>query len=327
MKIINLKIINMAKTIHTILYDDVLDGSRIVTMDNCVCQLYDIKRDYDAIIKDSRENLSKPALYVLLNRRKRKAYIGETDDFSQRIASHMLKKEFWDEALAFMANDNSLTTTEVRYLESLSYEIAKSAGTFDLSENTQVPKRPYVQTIQEYKIKDFFNYVKLLTRFVGCDLFEKHSPQSSSVHIVPPPMQKTDSVLGIKPEDLAGRDKSIKLNGVIYPKSQLGYGVIKEYLKKYPKTTINELKSIFHIGLLGSWGRWNLIEDDMETANSQKDVDNKYRHLIKDQFVLTSGDGVKFVVCNQWDKVNVLNLLQIAKEQGWVFEIITNDEQ
>lgn len=317
----------MAKTIHTILYDDVLDGSRIVTMDNCVCQLYDIKRDYDAIIKDSRENLSKPALYVLLNRRKRKAYIGETDDFSQRIASHMLKKEFWDEALAFMANDNSLTTTEVRYLESLSYEIAKSAGTFDLSENTQVPKRPYVQTIQEYKIKDFFNYVKLLTRFVGCDLFEKHSPQSSSVHIVPPPMQKTDSVLGIKPEDLAGRDKSIKLNGVIYPKSQLGYGVIKEYLKKYPKTTINELKSIFHIGLLGSWGRWNLIEDDLEAANSQKDVDNKYRHLIKDQFVLTSGDGVKFVVCNQWDKVNVLNLLQIAKEQGWVFEIITNDEQ
>jgi len=29
----------MAKTIHTILYDDVLDGSKIITMDNCVCQL------------------------------------------------------------------------------------------------------------------------------------------------------------------------------------------------------------------------------------------------------------------------------------------------
>lgn len=94
----------MAKTIHTILYDDVLDGSKIVTMDNCVCQLYDIKRDYESIIKNGKVNLSKPALYVLLNRSGRKAYIGETDDFSQRIASHMLKKEFWDEALAFMAN-------------------------------------------------------------------------------------------------------------------------------------------------------------------------------------------------------------------------------
>ena len=34
----------------------------------------------------------------------------------------------------------------------------------------------------------------------------------------------------------------------------------------------------------------------MNTANSQKDVNNKYRHLIQELFVLTSGDNVKFVV-------------------------------
>lgn len=316
----------MAKTIHTILYDDVLDGSRIVTMDNCVCQLYDIKRDYDSIIKNGKVNLSKPALYVLLNRAGRKAYIGETDDFSQRIASHMLKKEFWDEALAFMANDNSLTTTEVRYLESLSYEVANACGSYDLSENTQVPKKPYVQAIQEYKIIDFFDYVKLLTKFVGCDLFEKSSTQQPNVQVSVPSIPKIPGDLGVRPEDLAGRNVTIKLNGVIYPKSQMGYAVIKEYLKKYPKTSISELKGIFHIGLLGSWGRWNLIEDDLDAANSQKDVDNKYRHLIKEQFVLKSGDEVKFVVCNQWDKVNVLNLLRIAKEQGWSYEVVVNKD-
>lgn len=316
----------MAKTIHTILYDDVLDGSRIVTIDNCVCQLYDIKRDYDAIIKNGRVNLSKPALYVLLNRADGKAYIGETDDFSQRIASHLAKKEFWNEVLAFMANDNSLTTTEVRYLESLSYEVANACGAYDLSENTQVPKKPYVQAIQEYKIIEFFEYVKLLAKFVGCDLFEKSTRQQLGVQASVLSIPKVPVDLGVKPEDLAGREVSIKLNGVVYPKSQMGYAVIKEYLKKYPKTSISELKSIFHIGLLGSWGRWNLIEDDLEAANSQKDVDNKYRHLIKEQFVLTSGDNVKFVVCNQWDKVNVLNLLQIAKEQGWIYEIIANKD-
>ena len=32
----------MAKTIHTILYDDVLDGSKIIEMDNCVCQLSEL---------------------------------------------------------------------------------------------------------------------------------------------------------------------------------------------------------------------------------------------------------------------------------------------
>lgn len=312
----------MAKTIHTVLYDDVLDGSKIVTMDNCVCQLYDIKRDYDALIRDSKENLAKPALYVLLNRNAHKAYIGETDDFSQRIASHMLKKEFWDEALAFMANDNSLTTTEVRYLESLSYEVAKAAGVYDLSENTQVPKRPYVQSIQEYKIKDFFNYVKLLTKFVGCNVFEKITSHQQSASFSSSVRKIISVDLGITSQDLEGREVKLSLNGVVYNKGKFGFAVVKEYLKFHPKATIAELKEIFHIGLLGSWGRWELLEDDLDYAKSLKESSGQFRHLVKDEFVLTSGDNIRFVVSNQWDKVNILNLLQIAKNQGWSYEII-----
>jgi len=312
----------MAKTIHTVLYDDVLDGSKIVTMDNCVCQLYDIKRDYDALIRDSKENLAKPALYVLLNRNAHKAYIGETDDFSQRIASHMLKKEFWDEALAFMANDNSLTTTEVRYLESLSYEVAKAAGVYDLSENTQVPKRPYVQSIQEYKIKDFFNYVKLLTKFVGCNVFEKITSHQQSASFSSSVRKIISVDLGITSQDLEGREVKLSLNGVVYNKGKFGFAVVKEYLKFHPKATIAELKEIFHIGLLGSWGRWELLEDDLDYAKSLKESSGQFRHLVKDEFVLTSGDNIRFVVSNQWDKVNILNLLQIAKNQGWKYEII-----
>lgn len=312
----------MAKTIHTVLYDDVLDGSKIVTMDNCVCQLYDIKRDYESIIKNGRINLSKPALYVLLNRVERKAYIGETDDFSQRISSHMLKKEFWDEALAFMANDNSLTTTEVRYLESLSYEVANACGTYDLSENTQVPKKPYVQAIQEYKIIDFFDYVKLLAKFVGCDLFEKISNHQQNASFSSSVRRIIPVDLGITSQDLVGRDIKLSLNGMVFNKGKFGYAVVKEYLKLHPKATMVELKEIFHIGLLGSWGRWELLEDDLDYAKSLKESSGQFRHLVKDEFVLTSGDNIRFVVSNQWDKVNILNLLQIAKNQGWNYEII-----
>lgn len=309
----------MAKTIHTILYDDVLDGSKIITMDNCVCQLYDIKRDYDSLIRDAKEDLSKPALYILLNRENRKAYIGETDDFLQRIASHNAKKGFWNEALAFMANDNSLTTTEVRYLESLSYEIAKAAKSYDLSENTQVPKRPFVQKIQEYKIKDFFKYVTLLTKFVGCDLFEKNlNAQQGGL-----PVHKPIKVeLDVKPEDLQGK-VVIRLNGTEYrTKGLMGFAIVKEYLKAHPQTTIDELKDTFHNALLGRWGAWNFIEDDIEAALSLKEETSMYRHLVKEDFVLTSGDGVRFVVSNQWEKGNVLNLLQIAKNEGWSYEIV-----
>lgn len=309
----------MAKTIHTILYDDVLDGSKIVTMDNCVCQLYDIKRDYDALIRDVKEDLSKPALYILLNRENRKVYIGETDDFQQRIASHSAKKDFWDEALAFMANDNSLTTTEVRYLESLSYEIARNANSYDLSENTQVPKRPFVQKIQEYKIKDFFKYVTLLTKFVGCDLFEKNRISQQVAQPVHKPIKLN---LEVKAEDLQGR-VAIRLNGTEYKtKGVMGYAIVREYLKAHPKTTIDELKDTFHNALLGRWGAWNFIEDDIEAARKLKEETSMYRHLLKDEYILTSGDGARFVVSNQWEKANVLNLLQIAKNEGWSYEII-----
>ena len=318
----------MATTIYTYLHNDDLNGSRIISMDDCMCKLYNIIRDDSEFMKDFEKDLRVPALYILINKEDMKAYIGETDDFIKRIPDHLANKNFWTEVMVFLGtNEDTLSKTEVQYLEYLAIERAKLVNTCELPYNIKPGKIPHMNVMQKGKSDKFFKHVQFLAKFVGCDIFEKTVQNSPHVPTIPPPMQKTDSVLGIKPEDLAGRDKSIKLNGIVYPKSQLGYGVIKEYLKKYPRTSINELKSIFRIGLLGSWGRWNLIEDDLEAANSQKDVDNKYRHLVKDQFVLTSGDGVKFVVCNQWDKVNVLNLLQIAKEQGWVFEIVVNNEQ
>ena len=309
----------MAKTIHTILYDDVLDGSRIIEIDNCVCQLSVIRRGYTEFIKEMKEELSKPALYILLNRDNRKAYVGETDVFFKRIANHTANKEFWDEAFAFTANDNSLTTTEVKYLESLSYETAKQAQSYDLSENFQAPTRPHTTKSQEIKIKEFFKYVTMLTKFVGCDLFEKNRNRQQVAQSVHKPI-KLD--LEVEAEDLRGK-VSIRLNGIVYKtKGMMGYAIVKEYLKAHPQTTIEELKDTFHNALLGRWGAWNFIEDDVESARSLKEETSMYRHLLMDVYILTSGDGVKFVVSNQWEKANVLNLLQIAKNEGWSYEIV-----
>ena len=56
-----------------------------------------------------------------------------------------------------------------------------------------------------------------------------------------------------------------------------------------------------------------------------KEESGQYRHLLKGEYILTSGDGVRFVVSNQWEKGNVLYLLQIAKNEGWKYEIIKNE--
>ena len=89
----------MAKTIYTYLHNDDLNGSRVVYMDNCFCKLFKIQRTDGDFLQIFKEDLQKPALYILLNREKGKAYIGETDAFLTRIQQHISRKEFWLEAL------------------------------------------------------------------------------------------------------------------------------------------------------------------------------------------------------------------------------------
>ena len=42
----------MATTIYTYLHNGDLNGSRIVSMDDCMCKLYNIKRDDNEFLKD-----------------------------------------------------------------------------------------------------------------------------------------------------------------------------------------------------------------------------------------------------------------------------------
>lgn len=157
----------MATTIYTYLHNDKLNGSRIVSMDDCMCKLYNIKRDDTAFIKDFEGHLQKPALYILLNKDMRKAYIGETDDFEKRISQHIAKKDFWEEVMAFLgSDDDTLSKTEVQQLEYLAYEKAYDVKSYDLSENTQIPKTPHMNMIQKGKTDKFFKYVQFLSKFV-----------------------------------------------------------------------------------------------------------------------------------------------------------------
>ena len=309
----------MPKTIYTYLYNDDLNGSRIVYMDNCFCKLFKIQRTDGDFLQNFKEELQRPALYVLLSRKKRKAYIGETDSIFTRLQQHIAKKDFWEEAFAFTASDDSLSKTEVQYLEHLAYNKASFADNYDLSENTQAPKTPHMSFIQKGKTEEFFKFVQILTKFVGCDIFERKQLLFDGVPLAHMNV-KVD--LDLKPEDLGGR-LSFRLNGTEYKtKGLMGYAIVKEYLKAYPKTTIESLKTIFHNGLLGRWGAWNFIEDNIEYAKSLKNEEGQARHQLKDEYILTSGDGVKFVVSNQWEKGNILHLLQIAKNEGWKYEII-----
>lgn len=316
-------ILLMAKIVHITFFSDSLEGSRLVQLENHVCQLYDIKREDDAVLKQLSDNLDTPALYVLLNRKSNRAYIGQTDSFIQRITHHMAKKDFWDEVLAFIASDGSISATEVQYLEATAYGAARDADAFDLSENSQVPQPHKITTHAKIKSQDFFNVVCDLSKIVGCTLFTHGAPEKRhpTISHIKAPVKHVEK----KEEDsLRGTKVKILLNGNgPYNKRKFVLAVVKDFIQTHPNATISQLKEFFPKTLLGSWDNWNFIETDIEAAKNLVNSGNSstLRHFVND--VLTSpGDGVKFVVASQWDYKNLPNILSLVKRFGWEYKIV-----
>ena len=312
----------MATTIYTYLHNDDLNGSRIVSMDDCMCKLYNIKREDNDFLKDFNGDLQNPALYILINKDKRKAYIGETDDFIRRIVQHLSKKDFWDEVMVFLASDGgSLSKTEVQYLECLAYNKAYEMKSYDLSENTQIPKNPHMNVMQKAKTDKFFNYVQFLAKFVGCDIFEKRpnvilrtTLEAAQPKVIPVDIAYTS-------EDLRGRI-FLSLNGQgKYSKREIVLAIVKLFLKESPNTTLSELKATFRRDYLGRFAQYEFIQENVEDAKNWKVHGEDHTHYFVND-VLTSGDGVNFVVCVEWDRTNIIKVLGIAKALGWTFEII-----
>ncbi len=314
----------MATTIYTYLHNDDLNGSRIVSMDDCMCKLYNIKRDDSEFLKDFNEDLKKPALYVLINKDNRKAYIGETDDFNKRIVQHLAKKYFWDEVMVFLgSNDDTLSKTEVQHLEFLAYNKAIEVRSYDLSENTQSPKLPHMNVMQKGKTEKFFKYVQFLAKFVGCDIFERR-----------PNVTLTTTLEAVKPtvlpvaikytrEDLKGQVR-LSLDGEgKYTKRELVLQIVKKYMKEFPDTTFDELRATFSRDYLQRFSQYEFLQSDVDKARNWKNLGEDHVHyFIDDKDVVVSGDGVQFVVCVEWDRNNIINVLGIAQALGWNFEIV-----
>ena len=166
----------MGKTVTTYLIDGDPKGTRYVFIENNVCRMYVIPRTKLDILSEEKL-LQGPALYILLGESedvKPKAYIGQTENFRDRVREHDNKKDFWNKVLLFISTSmgGGLTSGSVKYLEHCAIRDAKKTNTYVLDENRQVPKEPYLPEHQKAPIDDFYQDVKFLTSFYGCSLFD-----------------------------------------------------------------------------------------------------------------------------------------------------------
>lgn len=161
----------MTKVFQILVPDNTL-VSRIISCENQVTELFVIDRADKKFVTEHSAELNKPALYILVNRDKRQLYVGETDDSIKRLKNHEAK-DFWTEAIVFHSTTETLSTTEVRWLEAKTYEALKELGYYDLSENKVAPQQPPLKKNQIYTLEPIFEEAKNYICAAGFDIFLK----------------------------------------------------------------------------------------------------------------------------------------------------------
>lgn len=173
----------MGKVITTYLIDGDPKGTQYAFISNKICQMFVVPRSNLAYL-NMQEKLQKPAFYILLGEdeaTKPQAYIGETENFRERVKDHDSKKSFWQKALIFVSKDADMTKADVQYLEHKAISEAKKANTFVLGDNKQTPKAPNLPEYQQDSMDEFFEDVKFLASFIGCNIFEVSQPKAEHI--------------------------------------------------------------------------------------------------------------------------------------------------
>ncbi len=162
-------------TVTTKLLNQTLDGPRIIDMGSTkTCQCFVIPRDSSiADIVKSHDALKSYAYYMLLGKinGKNAVYVGQTNDFTNRVIDHKVKKEFWDTALVFVSKAHAIYQSEVSFLEYLGWKSVTDAKNYQV-ENSKPILEPSVPQSTKDDMELFFEEIQFIARFFGCEAFD-----------------------------------------------------------------------------------------------------------------------------------------------------------
>lgn len=288
----------MGETIHTYLYSDDINGARQVFVPNVGCKLYLIPRSDLQLIEEEKEEFERPALYFLFYEQDKKAYIGETTNFYNRIKHHNQKKDFWRVVVLFISQDNILSDTEIKYLEAKAITLAKQMRHYDLTENCVVPKVPQLPRFKKDSLDTFFDRVKLYMTFIGLHIFEpkiKKAKQSTTKYIL---------------------NGSEPLTGNKFARAIVAY-----YVVKHPAVSYVKLKEVFPRAIMkGEAGE--CISTREEAYQNHKEAMAEKLFLKKSNLPIQLSDGTEVYVNTQTDLDIIGRYIEIAEQMGCKFDII-----
>lgn len=162
------------KSLKIFMMDGDVAGRWICTLAGRTTKAYRIPRALYKKCGDIDE-LKRPAVYLLFGDEddsgRPVVYVGETEDAYTRLKDHEDKKDYWNEAIVFVSQDDHFNKAHVKYLEGRLFDIATQVDRYTVM-NTQKPTSAAIAIDEQAEMEDFIDNVTVLTFGMGHKVFE-----------------------------------------------------------------------------------------------------------------------------------------------------------
>ncbi|WP_446811896.1 GIY-YIG nuclease family protein [Methylomonas sp. 2BW1-5-20] len=164
----------IGKSIRVYLADGTVTGIRYAELVNWTGHAIACPRNRLSELTNWHE-AAKPGVYFLFESRfvdsKPVAYIGESENVSQRLTSHDRNKDFWNEVVIFTSKDENLTKAHIKYLESTLTCLSKKADRYQL-ENGNAPPESSLPRADRDAMQEFGENIRMVLGILGYPVLE-----------------------------------------------------------------------------------------------------------------------------------------------------------
>lgn len=187
------------KSIRIFLPDATVTGIRHAEIINRTGQAIACPRSRLDELKNWPETV-KPGVYFLFEARvgdsKPLAYIGESENVTERLLSHDRSKDFWNDVVIFSNKDDNLSKSHIKYLESRLESIARVADRYKL-ENGNTPTLSSLSRSEKESMEEFLEDIRLVLGTLGYPILEPliQNTSISSSQSVPIPKSSASEEL------------------------------------------------------------------------------------------------------------------------------------
>lgn len=203
-----------------------------------------------------RDELCEPGVYFLLSDGSEDngaidIYIGETDNFSERLSSHAQGKDFWTQFVVFVSKDKNLTKAHVKYLEREIYRLAEKAiGTLTV-QNSTIPSGSSLPESDIAAMNEFMDNIIFVLETLGLGYFPSRDVSHPIPQLKNPEVVESGSADGVDfyitlPRDLVPEGHA-QPRAFMYVKGNAYFLKAGSYIKSIPRQSFDEGHAYFNI--------------------------------------------------------------------------------